>query len=67
MGKWYRFINGLALLLGLATDKEQVQETRDPVYESQCQFIGVVLNQAKIDAKDYQYIYYYSQDDSASS
>jgi protein-tyrosine kinase len=48
------------------TRKEQVQETRDQFMKAKANIIGVVLNQAKMDANDYQYYHYYSQDDSAS-
>lgn len=49
------------------TRKEQVQETRDQFMKANANIIGVVLNQAKMDANDYQYYHYYSQDEAASS
>lgn len=49
------------------TRREQVQETRDLFMKANANIIGVVLNQVKMDANDYQYYHYYSQDEASSS
>lgn len=49
------------------TRKEQVREARDQFMKAKAHIIGVVLNQAKINASDNQYYYYYAQDEAASS
>lgn len=49
------------------TRKDQVRQTRDQFTKANAHIIGVVLNQAKINASDQQYYYYYAQDEKAAS
>jgi len=49
------------------TRKEQILESRDQFTKANANLIGVVLNQARMDADDYGYYYYYSQEEAPNS